>query len=409
MDGELTVSAAPCSVCKNHIGGTFNCKAFPKRIPDKILLGENDHTQPFPSDSGIQFEPIKKETQKSWDLNITKTDDDQRLVFGWLSVAKDAAGNEVVDLQGDIIDPDELEKAAYDYVLHSREAGDSHKRYEGIGKIVTSIVTTREIQKAMGIPEGIVPEGWFVGYHIDDQKVWKAIKSGEYQSFSIGGIGKRIPLVEKHLSGKHDQKNHGRGGGINMGGKVDTDSKEFKEWFGDSQVINENSEPLKMYHGSEREFNEFDPDKTEGMIWLTENKNYAYEFSGKNEPKELYVKVENPFNMRRMKGERNLPEWQETFEDMGIDTSGMDFEKLDWAPNYGKYTFFDLLPHAGNNYLNAGTLDAIKDAGFDGILAPPETNNGITSKNTIVAFKPNQIKSTKNRGTFDQNSNNIYE
>jgi hypothetical protein len=198
------------------------------------------------------------------------------------------------------------------------------------------------------------------------------------------------------------------GGGGGRGANI-TESNKFKNWFGNSKVIDKDGNPSKMYHGSNNEFNEFDPVKTDGMIWLTENKEYAKEFSGENDLKELYVKIENPLNVRNITGERNLAEWQETLEDIGIDTSNINFDKLDWAPDYGKYTFYDLLPHAGNNYLNAGTLNAIKNAGYDGIFAPPETNNGITSKNTIVAFNSNQVKSTKNKGNFNPNSDNIYE
>jgi hypothetical protein len=35
------------------------CKAFPKRIPEEILTGNDDHSKPFKGDGGIRFEPIK--------------------------------------------------------------------------------------------------------------------------------------------------------------------------------------------------------------------------------------------------------------------------------------------------------------------------------------------------------------
>ena len=126
----------------------------------------------------------------STDFEISKIDD-QHLVFGWLSVAVNKAGEVIIDSQGDIIEEHELEKAAYDFVLVSREAGDMHKRTEGIGKVVESMVFTLEKQQALGIPEGVLPIGWWVGFKIFDEDVWKRIKSGELSAFSIGGRSQR--------------------------------------------------------------------------------------------------------------------------------------------------------------------------------------------------------------------------
>lgn len=38
---------SPCSRCKNKFGNDIGCKAFPKKIPDEILLGKNQHIQPL--------------------------------------------------------------------------------------------------------------------------------------------------------------------------------------------------------------------------------------------------------------------------------------------------------------------------------------------------------------------------
>lgn len=134
---------------------------------------------------------MAKRIQWKRDVEIRKTNDDQRLVFGWLSVAVDKAGKAIVDNQGDVIEPEDLEKAAYEFTLYARKAGEMHERTEGIGRLVESMVFTVEKQQALGIPEGTVPVGWWVGFKIDDDSTWSKVKSGEYRAFSIGGRGIR--------------------------------------------------------------------------------------------------------------------------------------------------------------------------------------------------------------------------
>jgi cation transport regulator ChaB len=126
---------------------------------------------------------------------IMKSDEDQRLVFGWASVVTDLDGNAVSDYQGDIIRPEELEKAAYAFVHDVRKAGEMHQRTEGVGQLVESVVLTKEKQAAIGIPEGSVPEGWWVGFKLA-QDVFDKVKSGEYKMFSIGGSGVRREIKD---------------------------------------------------------------------------------------------------------------------------------------------------------------------------------------------------------------------
>lgn len=121
---------------------------------------------------------------------VSKVDSVKKQVFGWASVT-DVKDTELVDLQGDIISADEMEAAAYDFVLHSRTAGEMHER-TGVGKLIESIVLTKEKQAALGIDLGKV--GWWIGFQVTDDDVWKKIESGEYRSFSIGGTGVREAL-----------------------------------------------------------------------------------------------------------------------------------------------------------------------------------------------------------------------
>jgi hypothetical protein len=52
-----------CLACKNMVDMN-HCLAFPDGIPEPILLGENDHTEPYPGDHGIQFDSIWPELEE---------------------------------------------------------------------------------------------------------------------------------------------------------------------------------------------------------------------------------------------------------------------------------------------------------------------------------------------------------
>lgn len=123
--------------------------------------------------------------------SIQKADADQHLAFGWASVIKTAAGSTVEDYQGDIIELDELETAAYAYVEFYRDSGEMHER-GGCAVLVESMVFTQEKMAALGIPAGTLPIGWWIGFHVTDEDVWQKVKSGEYTMFSIEGRAKKV-------------------------------------------------------------------------------------------------------------------------------------------------------------------------------------------------------------------------
>lgn len=136
---------------------------------------------------------MDEETQKSF--SIFKTDDDKRLVFGWASVSITVDGEQLEDRQQDLIDPEDLEEAAYLYVLNFRDTGERHNpNLRKKGKLVESCVFTVEKQKAMGIPEGILPVGWWIGFKIEDDEAWEKVKNGTYKMFSIEGKAVRVPV-----------------------------------------------------------------------------------------------------------------------------------------------------------------------------------------------------------------------
>ena len=139
-------------------------------------------------------------------FHIAKADEDQRLVFGWALVSERTDGETIIDHQGDIVDPDELEKGAYEYVLNFRDAGEEHiGTLRKKAKMVESCVFTPEKMKALGIPEGTVPVGWWIGFHVDDDRTWELIKNGTYNMFSIEGKAVREPVNEPVAKNAFDE------------------------------------------------------------------------------------------------------------------------------------------------------------------------------------------------------------
>ena len=128
-----------------------------------------------------------------WQGEISKMDTDKRQVFGWASIIE-IDGKPVVDLQGDVMTVEEIEKAAYNYVKESRKGGHEHERSEDgprhVSDLVESFLVTPEKKEQMGLPDS-VPTGWWVGFQVHDDEVWDKVKDGKLKNFSIHGSGVR--------------------------------------------------------------------------------------------------------------------------------------------------------------------------------------------------------------------------
>ena len=87
---------------------------------------------------------------------------------------------------------------------------------------------------------------------------------------------------------------------------------EFKNWFGDwendpenaSKVVDENGEPLVVYHGTKEAFDKFEPSKiSQGVItgqqgigfYFTQNKKEAESYGS---VKEIFLSIKNPFEIK---------------------------------------------------------------------------------------------------------------
>lgn len=109
-------------------------------------------------------------------------------------------GELIEDWQGDMIEPGELEDAAYEYVRLYGEGGEMHER-GGVAVLVESVVFTEEKMKAIGIPAGTLPIGWWIGFKVLDEDVWEKVKDGTYPMFSIEGEAERVKAeVSTHMS-----------------------------------------------------------------------------------------------------------------------------------------------------------------------------------------------------------------
>lgn len=176
---------------------------------------------------------------------------------------------------------------------------------------------------------------------------------------SLGTVGVTVPYFpiteEMKYSVLFEGQNLYQGRSKNQEARSETNkitnNPNFKKWFGDSKVVDENGEPLVVYHGTKKSFEIFDSQKTnDTLFWFTSNKEAIERgevgASGKGAIMPVYLKIENPAG------------WEQ-------------YEKL--------------------------MMQQIMDAGYDGLILD----------DYYIAFNPNQIKSVNNQGTFSSEDDNI--
>lgn len=157
--------------------------------------------------------------------------------------------------------------------------------------------------------------------------------------------------------------------------KNQTETHQFKRWFGDwqsqpeqaSKVVNEDGTPKAVYHGTGANFTVFKSES--GTYWFSESTDYAEamaeERAGKNgRVGAFYLDMKNPYRAK-------LPPGQFT------------------DPGYEK-----------------PIIEKAKSGGYDGVIIENDTDSDIEAETFYVVFLQNQIKSaTDNIGTFDRGNN----
>jgi hypothetical protein len=203
-------------------------------------------------------------------------------------------------------------------------------------------------------------------------------------------------------------------------------SKAFKEWFGDSKIVDKDGKPLVVYHGTNENYDTFSKDKIGSLdpgargsgFYFTKDKNNAEFYSGKARGGEngyiidAYLNISNPYKYNNNKEtlpddvieelqkiyrekqiNKSRQEEKEIYSLLGMVVDQPEIKKLSGASNLDDVIYYTPGMEAKD------FTQALKNLGYDGVL--------YKDGKEIVAFDPNQIKSVDNQGTFDKNTNDI--
>lgn len=203
-----------------------------------------------------------------------------------------------------------------------------------------------------------------------------------------------------------------------------TDTPEFKNWFKDSKIVDNDGKPLKVFHGTdEKNISEFKRTKgTFGIHFGTaEQANSIAEKKGVVYP--AYLNIKNPFRMNDLADYWSEPnQWMDVLTKNDNPKLYPGDTKIPWdskeKEKIGKE--YDSIWEKTKNPSEA-LIQMLKNRGYDGVVyanefegvAPEDhkgsfTPTGDTSGDSYIVFDPEQIKSaTANKGTFDPKEKDI--
>jgi len=116
-------------------------------------------------------------TLESESLTILKQDDEQQLITGIVMEP------DTVDSQGDKVSKEEIQKAAFKFLIKSRTIGLQHKKKGPLDVVESFIVPDNMEMGGQKVKKG----SWLMTVKVNDGKVWQNVKDGKYTGFSIGG------------------------------------------------------------------------------------------------------------------------------------------------------------------------------------------------------------------------------
>lgn len=167
--------------------------------------------------------------------------------------------------------------------------------------------------------------------------------------------------------------------------KNGTKSKAFKDWFGDSKVVDKDGKPLVVYKG----MYPYDYTKENEPIIKTINRGEDFPAFNKDEPG---VKIAGFFASK--------PEVSDRFVYKGGSTYPvyLSFQKPYIIDANGEKAGNIQFGESGKPF-----REAIRSKKYDGVIIKNTEDEG----DIFVALKPEQIKSIFNKGTFDKNSDEL--
>ena len=142
---------------------------------------DEDEDLPFEKEDE---EEAEKRCSKSITVPIIKSKGDQQIVYGVVSEP------DIIDLQGDRLSREEIEKACHKFMLTSQKIG---KEHEGPAKadIIESYIAPLDFTCG---GQTVRKGSWVMAVKIHDPELWAAVKNGDITGFSIAGTGDRTPF-----------------------------------------------------------------------------------------------------------------------------------------------------------------------------------------------------------------------
>lgn len=151
-----------------------------QRLAVAVSFWENYQADNSEGDFNNKLDDIDK-LDKATEGRIISKQDEQQLIYGVVLEP------EQVDAQGDIISAEEIEKTAHLYLKRSRIIGEKHLK-----KADASVVESYIAPTDFTLNDELVIKGsWVLVTKIEDEQLWKEVKQGAYNAFSIGAYGNR--------------------------------------------------------------------------------------------------------------------------------------------------------------------------------------------------------------------------